>query len=366
MSSMTEDRVEVVVGVDTHADTHHVAVIDTVGRRLADAEFATTPDGFAAAFEFVTGFGTVIKAGVEGTGSYGASFASFLLADLIEVVEVNRPDRSERRRAGKSDPTDAYAAAAAALSGKATAVPKLRSGITESIRVLHNTRRSAVKARTQAINQIHQILVTAPAGLREQLRGLPTGQLIDRCAALRPDDELTAPHTATKIALRRHARRYRHLTSEITDADHELDTLTHQAAPTLRAELGVGPDSAAKLLICAADNPHRLRGETAFAKLTGTAPLEATSGRITNRHRLNRGGDRQANNALHNIALTRIRCEQRSHTYYTKRRADGLHPLEAMRCLKRYIARDLYKIITADFRALQQDQQTALRADLTT
>lgn len=366
MSSMAEDRVEVIVGVDTHADTHHVAVIDTVGRRLGDAEFVTTPGGFEAALAFVTGYGPVVKAGVEGTGSYGVSIAAFLVAAGIEVVEVNRPDRSERRRNGKSDPTDAYQAASAALSGKAAAVPKLRSGIAEAVRVIHNTRRSAVKARTQAINQLHQTLVTAPVTLREQLRGLSTNKLIDRCANFRPGNNLADPHTATKTALRRLARRCRDLTAEITTADAELDALTRHAVPTARAQTGVGPDTAAKLLICLADNPHRLRSEAAFAKLTGTAPLDATSGRVTDRHRLNRGGDRQANNALHNIALTRIRHEDRSRTYYRRRRADGLHALEAMRCLKRHIARDIYHHIMIDFRALHKDQQTEHDTPLTT
>lgn len=366
MSSMTADRVEVVVGVDTHADTHHVAVIDTIGRRIGDAEFVTTPDGFEAALDFVTGYGAVIKAGVEGTGSYGVAIAAFLTAAGIEVVEVNRPDRAERRRRGKSDPTDAYQAALAALSERATAVPKDRSGIVEAIRVIHLARRSAVQSRTQAINQLHQLLVTGPAELREQLRGHSTGTLIERCARLRPGDDLADPHTATKTTLRTLARRYQHLTVEITTADHELDTLTRRAAPTLRAQLGVGPDTAAKLLTCFADNPHRIPNEAAFAKITGTAPLEATSGRTTNRHRLNRGGDRQANNALHTIVLTRLRRCEHTRTYHAKRSTDGLGRLEIMRCLKRYVARNLYKIIKADLNALQHNQQPTPTPTLTT
>lgn len=348
MSSMTDDHVDVVVGVDTHADAHHVAVIDSVGRRLGDGEFATTPDGFEAALAFATGFGVVIKAGVEGTGSYGTSIAAFLLAAGIEVVEVNRPDRAERRRHGKSDPTDAYNAAVAALSGKARAVPKLRCGIVESIRVIHVARRTAVTARTRTINQLHQMVITAPIQLREQLRELSTARLVDRCARFRPGTDPADPHTATKTAMRRLARRYQALTTEIRDADDEIDLLTRQATPTLRTQPGVGPDSAAKLLIAAADNPHRIHTEAAFAKLTGTAPLDANSGRITGRHRLNRGGDRQANNALHNVVLTRLRRCDRTRTYYTKRTTDGLNRLEIMRCLKRYVARDLYKIIIAD------------------
>lgn len=351
MSSMTDDRSGVVVGMDTHADTHHVAVIDHLGRRVDDAEFATTPDGYEAALAFATGLGTVIKAGVEGTGSYGTSITAFLLAAGIEVVEVNRPDRSERRRHGKSDPEDAYAAAFAALSGKATAIPKDRSGIVESIRVLHLARRTAVNSRTRTINLLKQLLITGPVQLREHLRDLSTAQLVDRCARFRPGPDLTDPHTATKTALLRLAKRYQALTDEIRDADHQIDILTRQAAPTLRAQQGVGPDSAAKLLIAAADNPHRMRSEAAFAKLTGTAPLEANSGRVTGRHRLNRGGDRQANNALHNIALTRLRRCDRSRTYYAKRTNDGLNRLEIMRCLKRYIARDLFKIVITDLAA---------------
>ena len=366
MSSMTDDRFGVVVGVDTHADTHHVAVIDHLGRALGDAEFATTPDGFEAALAYATGFGVVAKAGVEGTGSYGTSFAAFVVAAGIDVVEVNRPDRSERRRLGKSDSTDAYQAAHAALSGKATAIPKDRSGIVESIRVIHLARRSAINARTKTINQLKQLVITAPVQLREQLRGLSTAQLVDRCARFRPDGDTADPWTGNKIAMRRLARRYQHLTDEITEADQQLDTRTRQATPTLRAQTGVGPDTAAKLQITAADNPHRMRNEAAFAKLTGTAPLEDTSGRVTNRHRLNRGGDRQANNALHNIALTRLRRCHRSRTYHAKRTTDGLARLEIMRCLKRYIARDLFKIIIADLTTHNTTNNTTQPHHLTT
>jgi transposase len=348
---MTHPEPVVFMGVDTHLDTHHVAVVDSLGRPLGDEEVPATVAGYAAALRFAARHGELAAAGVEGTGSYGAGLAGFLTSAGISVVEVNRPDRAARRREGKSDPIDAYAAAQAAASGRAQAVPKTRSGIVEAIRAAHVTRRGAVKARTQALNQLKTLIVTAPAVLREQLRALRGQELIDVCARLRPGHDLTDPITATKTALRRLARRVQHLSEEITEADHDLDALTRQAAPRLRAQAGIGPDTAAKLLITAGDNPHRLRSEAAFAHLCGAAPIPASTGR-THRHRLNRGGDRQANNALHTITLTRQRSCPRTRNYTDRRTTQGLTPRDIRRCLKRHIAREIYPILKADLTTL--------------
>ena len=291
-------------GVDTHGETHHATVVDALGRQLADRQFPTTPRGYRALLSWLGSFGQLVRVGVEGTGAYGAALSRFLHSNGVQVVEVDRPDRKTRRARGKSDPIDAYAAALAAVSGRASGTPKSRDGRVEAIRVLRVTRRSAVKARTQAMNQLRALLLTGPAELREQLRNLTPGTLIDTCAGLRPSADLADPAQATKAALRRLARRHQRLHEEIRQLDAELAPLVTATAPDLLALPGVGVEVAGQLLTTAGDNPDRMRSEAAFAHLCGVAPIPASSGR-TNRHRLNRGGDRAANTALHTIALSR-------------------------------------------------------------
>ena len=259
-------------------------------------------------------WGQLARVGVEGTGSYGAGLARHLAAAGVAVVEVNRPNRQTRRRRGKSAVTDAEAAARAALSGDATARPKAGDGPVEAIRTLRVARRSAIKARTQAINQIHDLIVTAPDALKDQLGGLRTGALIDACARLRPnptDHQVTA---AAKQALRALARRHRALSAEINELDAELLALCAEANPALLAAPGVGPEVAATLLVTAGDNPQRMATNASFAALCGASPIEASSGQHI-RHRLNRGGDRQANNALWRIAMVRLRYDERTIAY---------------------------------------------------
>ena len=220
--------------------------------------------------------------------------------------------------------------------------PKSRDGRIEAIRALRVARRSAVKARTQAINQLRARLLTGPAELRQQLRGLPAGALIDTCARMRPTGDLADPVQATKAALRRLARRHQRLTEEIRELDAELAPLVTAAAPGLLALPGVGIEVAGQLLTTAGDNPDRLHSEAALAHLCGVAPIPASTGR-TDRHRLNRSGDRAANAALHTIALSRLRWDPRTRAYLARRRHEGLTKPEAMRCLKRYIAREVYR-----------------------
>ena len=349
MTSMTSTRRVVTVGVDTHSDTHHAAVIDEVGRPVADAGFATTPEGYRALRAWASEHGEVAAFGVEGTGAYGAGLARDLRAAGLLVIEVDRPDRKTRRQRGKSDPIDAYAAAAAVLSGAAAGTPKTRDGRVEAIRTLRVARRSAIKARTQAINQLKAVVLTGPAELRQALAGQSTRELLVTCRRLRTTDQparATDPVTAaTKVTLRRLARRIIALTEEITEADGDLRPLLQVTAPALLAVYGVGTEVAAQLLVTAGDNPDRLRSEAAFAQLCGTAPLPASSGRTT-RHRLNRGGDRHANYALHVIALVRLSAHQPTRDYAERRRAQGLSDLEIIRCLKRYIAREIHHVLT--------------------
>jgi transposase len=333
----------VTVGVDTHKDTHVAAARDQLGRRLGTTQVPTSSAGYAQLLSWAHALGEVVAWGVEGTGSYGTGLARFLAAHGQRVVEVNRPDRQARRRRGKSDAVDADAAARAVQAGEATGVPKAQDGVVEMLRALRAARQTAVKARTQAINALKGLLVTAPAELREQLGGLPTGRLVGAAAELEVST-LTTPTAATKLALHGLAQRYQHLDAEIALLTEQLDALTARHAPKLRDLHGVGPDCAAALLIAAGDNPRRLHSEAAFAALCGTSPVEASSGK-TRRHRLNRGGDRQANAALHRVVVVRLRWHQPTHDYATRRTTQGKTSKEILRCLKRYVAREVFAVL---------------------
>jgi transposase len=263
----------------------------------------------------------------------------------VAVIEVNRPDRRQRRAKGKSDPLDAYAAADAVLAGRATVVPKAGNGIVESIRALHLVRASAVKARTACINAMKAILITAPAPLREQLPVRSTPRLVQACAQLPPRDDLADPASGLATALQRLALRYQVLTTEITDADRQLATLVTKARPDLLAIRGVGVETAAQVLSTCGDNPDRLHSEAAFASLCGVSPVPASSGK-TRRHRLNRGGDRQTNRALYTVVITRMGHDPHTRAYVRRRTTEGLSTKEIIRCLKRYVAREIYKTLT--------------------
>ncbi|MGW7614048.1 IS110 family transposase [Streptomyces sp. NPDC054766] len=338
--------IEVIGGIDTHTDVHQAAVIDTIGWHLATEAFPTTPEGYRRLLAWLRLHGQVLTVGMEGTGSYGAELARHLRASQITVVEVDRPDRRARRAAGKSDPVDAYAAATAVLSGRASGTPKDRDGTVEAIRTLRVVRASAIKARTQTVNQLKSLIITAPAATREALRSLTTTELIRRLAASRPGSDLTTPAAAVKLALKRLAKRYQHLSEEIADADAELRALITHTAPGLLALPGVGTETAGQLLVTAGDNPDRLVSEASFAHLCAAAPVPASSGR-TDRHRLNRGGDRQANRALHTIVLVRMRHDPRTRDYVARRTLEGLKTKDIFRCLKRFIAREVYRHLTS-------------------
>jgi transposase len=349
---MTSNELDVFGGVDTHGRTHHAAAIDGAGRLLGDAEFAATSAGYAALLAWLTASGRVVKIGVEGTGTYGAGLARHLAAQGVTVIEVDRPDRKTRRRQGKSDPIDAVAAARAVLAGTATGAPKTRTGPVEAIRALRVARRGAVKARTAALNQAHGLLVSAPEAQRAELAGLTTTALIARCAGFRIDPaRLLEPVMATRAALRAIARRVQALEEEIALADARLRPAVTSVAPRTAALFGAGPDVAGQLLATAGDNPERLRSEAALAHLTGISPLPASSGR-TDRHRLNRGGDRAANSAIHRIVLCRMRHHEATRAYVARRTAQGLSKKEIMRCLKRYVVREVHTALLADFERL--------------
>jgi transposase len=329
--------------------------IDGAGRLLHDAEFPVSATGYRALVAWLAAFGRLVKVGVEGTGTYGAGPARYLAEQGIEVVEVDRPDRKTRRRQGKSDPIDAIAAARAVLAGTANGAPKTRTGPVEAIRALRVARRGAVKARTAALNQLHGLVTSAPEQLRAELTGgLTMTELVARCAAYRIDaGRLLEPTTGTKAALRAIARRVQTRDEEIALADARLRPAVATVAPRTYALLGAGPDVAGQLLVTAGDNPERLRSEAALAHLTGISPLPASSGR-TDRHRLNRGGDRAANSAIHRIVLCRMRHDERTRAYVERRTTQGLSKKEIMRCLKRYIVREVHTALLADFEHLTQ------------
>jgi transposase len=333
----------VVIGADTHLDTVHLAAISDTGKPLGDAEFPTRPAGYYAAVKWAQSFGTVQIAGVEGTSSYGAGLTRALLEEGLEVAEINRLNRGARRRQGKSDPLDAYAAARAALASDGLAVPK--DDHTTALRALLTARRGAVKARTAAINQIKALLVTAPDELRERYRRHTTPNLIKTLARCRPTSHTEPTTAAVLTACKALAQRVEFLEGQDHDLTAQIDALATDINPGLRVAYGVGPDTAAQLIITAGTNPHRLRTEAAFAALCGTAPVPASSGKIT-RHRLSRGGDRAANNALYRIALVRMSSDLRTRAYVDRQIANGRRKTEILRLLKRAIAREMFKLLT--------------------
>jgi transposase len=339
----TRDPVRVTVGVDTHKDSHVGHAKDELGRDLGHLEVSATARGYAALLAWAQSYGEVAAFGVEGTSSYGLGLSRYLQAQDLLVLEVIRPGRQDRRFRGKSDPIDAEAAAAAVLSGKARHLPRASAERVEMIRALRIARSSATKARTQASNAIKALVVMAPEALREALRNLPTARLVGTCARFRPG-QVVDPTAATKTALRSLAVRCQALEAEARELEIQLDQLTSRTAPLLRSSFGVGSDSAAALLIAAGDNPARLRSDSSFSMLCGSSPLPASSGQ-TKRHRLNRGGDRQANAALHRIVMTRLRWHGPTKAYMQRRLAQGKSKPEVIRCLKRYIAREVFGVL---------------------
>ena len=333
----------VVGGVDTHADVHVAAAIDTNGGVLGIESFSVDAAGYRSLLSWLSGFGPVVKVGVEGTGSYGVGLARFLHANGVEVVEVDRPNRQKRRRLGKSDPIDAEAAARAALSGEATTTPKLRDGTVEQVRVLMVARRSARMQRNQTLNQLRQIVITGPDEVRVRFKDRYKTGLVSEAAAMRPRKGSDPIVFTTNTVIRGLARRIRDLDDEMASIDDALGDLVRQTAPSLLDCYGVGAVTAATLLVTAGDNPDRLHTERSWAHLCGVSPVPAGSGKTSGRVRLNHGGDRNANAALYQIVLTRMSSDDETRNYVRRRRAEGLSTREIMRCLKRYVARQTFK-----------------------
>jgi transposase len=329
-------------GVDTHLDVHVAAALDPLGALLGSRPFETTPAGYKSLLAWLESFGEVGKVGVEGTGSYGAGLTRFLRQQGVEVVEVGRPNRQARRSQGKSDPLDAIEAARAALSRRVQGQAKTHDGAVEAIRVLLVAKRSARQARVKALVQMRHLGYSAPEQLRCKMKGLRVSALVAEGLKLHPTKSADPVTAATKASLASLAHRIQALEEEIAELDDLLGPLVTAAAPELLALFGLGPDTTAALLVAAGDNPERLRSEPAWAHLCGVAPLQASSGKVT-RHRLDRGGNRQANSALHRIVLVRIAHDPETKAYFERRVKEGRSKREVIRILKRYVAREVYR-----------------------
>jgi transposase len=346
MTTLAHDEPRAVIGgIDTHKDAHVAAVIDDLGRILGVETFAATRRGYRHLLGWLQAHGELTAVGVEGCGSWGAGLARFLSANGVRVIEVNRPNRQKRRLRGKSDPVDAEAAARAVLSGEASVTPKAGTGPVEAVRQLRVARGGAIKARTAASNQLHSLCDTAPDTLRAQLQGLTVRRKVAVCERWRPGTAHT-PDGAAKRAMVSVARRWRALDEEVRELDAYVKAILDQVADPLLARFGVGYETAGQLLVTAGDNPDRLKHEASYAALCGSSPVKASSGRTT-RHRLNRGGDRNANSALWTIVITRMANHPPTRAYVERRTAEGLSKPEIIRCLKRYVAREIFPLVRA-------------------
>jgi transposase len=339
--TMLAELVEVVVGVDTHKDTHTAAIVyASTGAAVADRTVVTDPDGYASLVEFAETHGGLRAWAIEGTGGYGAGFARFLGERGERVIELDRPNRPARRNGAKSDPLDAIRAAREALARPRLSDPRA-GGDRSALSVLLAARRSAVDASATAQRQVHALTVAAPEHLRARLRGRCTREMLRIAARLRVDSRWDRESQATAVALRSLARRSLSLEQEAQTHEASIRTIVQHWHPELLDLCGVGPIVAATVL-CAWSHPGRCRSDAAFAMLAGAAPIPASSGQ-TVRYRLNRCGDRQLNRALHTIALSRLRYDPTTRAYAERRRAEGKTDREIKRCLKRYIARQLYR-----------------------
>lgn len=350
--SNTAPGADVIIGVDTHKSIHVAVAISALGARLGSLSIPANGRGYLALLDWARSFGSISVVGIEGTGSYGAGLSRFLSEHGCPVLEVNRPSRQLRHQKGKDDMVDAEGAARSVLAGQVTARPKSGTSTVEMIRHLKVARDAAVKARSQAMQALKAIIVSAPSALREGLDRL-TGKmaLLRHLAAFRPGP-LTSTTSSAKVSLRAIARRWLALDAEVKDHDASLGQLTQKLAPEMMQAHGMGTGTAAEMLILVGDNPERIHSEAALAKLCGACPIPASSGK-TKRHRLNRGGNRQANAALYRVVIVRMRAHQPTLDYVRRRTAEGRAKPEIIRCLKRYVAREIFGYLCRPAHPLQ-------------
>lgn len=348
MSSLTDLRevVDVVVGVDTHVNTHSVAAVDArTGAVLSELTVEANADGYAQLVEFADEYAVLRAWAIEGTGGHGAGLTRHLQHREEVVVELDRPERAQRRNGAKSDPLDAIRAAREALGRARLGTPR-SGGDRQALSVLLAARRSAVQAATDAQRQVFSLVIAAPEQIRARLRDQKLPAMLKTASNLRVHGSWDVETTTTVTTLRSLARRARTLAIEAAEHEKAIQTIVRSWRPDLLTQLGIGPIVAATVL-CAWSHPGRIHSEAAFAMLAGAAPIPANSGQTTNRHRLNRYGDRQLNRALHTVVLSRARYDQATRDYICRRTAEGKTSREIRRCLKRYIARDLYRQLEA-------------------
>lgn len=346
MASLTDLRevVDVVIGVDTHVHTHSAAAVDArTGGVLDEITVEATADGYLKLVEFADEHAALRAWAIEGTGGHGAGLTRHLERREEAVIELDRPERAKRRHGAKSDPLDAIRAAREALARPRLGSPRA-GGDRQALSVLLAARRSAVDAAGDAQRQLFSLVIAAPEQLRERFRGQKLPGMIKTAAALCVRSSWDVETATTATTLRSLARRAQALTEEAAEHERAIKTIVCSWRPDLLEQRGVGPIVAA-IVLCAWSHPGRIHSEAAFAMLGGVAPIPANSGQVTNRHRLNRYGDRQLNRALHTIALSRIRYDQTTQQYVARRTAEGKTAREIKRCLKRYIARDLYRLL---------------------
>lgn len=333
----------IVVGVDTHKHIHVAAVMDTIGGIQATITVATDTGGFRQLLDWAESFGQIIAFGIEGTGSYGAALTSFIRRTGYRVVEVNRPDRRMRRLVGKSDTLDAENAARAVLSGFATAEPKTADGTVEMIRQLKVAHDTAVKNRSAAMITIKAMLVHAPEQMRLDLARKTQIMLARHLANLRPR-ELETPEDSIRHTLKSLARRWQYLDAEAKELSRMIEDLVMRTAPQLVQPFGIGVDTAAEILIVVGDNPERIKSEAALAKLAGISPIPASSGMNSGKYRINHGGHRQLNAAIYRTVIVRMQFHQPTIEYVARRTAEGKSKKDIIRCLKRYVIREVYHL----------------------
>lgn len=339
-----EELKQIVIGVDTHKHIHVAAAMDAIGKVLGNLTVATDSGGFEQMLLWAQSLGKISSFGIEGTGSYGCGVASFMRRHGYKVIEVCRPDRRLRRLHGKSDTLDAENAARAVLSGAATAIPKTADGSVEMIRQLKVARDTAVKARSIAMVTLKAMLVHAPESLCSEVTGKTQPLMARALAALRPRD-LQTPAESIRWALRSIAKRWIRLTEEIKELDGLLERLVRRQAPQLEQAFGIGADTAAEILIVVGDNPARIKSEAALAKLAGISPIPAGSGMSSGRHRLNRSGHRQLNAAIYRTVIVRMQHHEPTKAYVARRTAEGKGKRDIIRCLKRYVIREVYRLV---------------------
>lgn len=362
---MAQKKTGVILGADTHKRFHTIAIIKETGEELAACSFDASAKGYRKALGYARGFGVVLRAGIEATGSYGSGLSSYLGKEGIECYDVYAPDKKRRRLVGKDNEKDAFQAAQAALSYTRCAKAKDRSGDVEALRLMEAAYGQLVKQRTAAVNALKASLVTLPDGMRTRLEGHPTAALVKACAAFRTTRSPKDPVAGAKTALRSLARTVSFLNEEIAVLEKQVDACARSLLPNTTALYGVGCHGAVKFLNAAGKNIGRMKGDASFSMLCGTSPVPASTG-DTYRYRLNRGGDRQANSALYIMALNRIRACEKTQAFIEKKMGEKKSKKDAIRALKRYLAREVYSALKVDLALLSSPDKRNKTADLTT